>query len=140
MLSLKLTQLLYVLILCPFITFSQNPISCKDLHNGQFYFYSQSSPARLIYSRKQEVQIEKDLTTGDSTFWEVEWLNDCTYSLQYKGGGENEGAYYAMFRKHKGIVVISNITSNYYVYTMYLDKESDIVMSSDTLWIKEKKV
>lgn len=139
--SLKLiSKVIFIFILTPDLGFCQSSPTCKDLKAGQFYYYPQTSTERFLYSRSGELQKEINISTGDTTLWEIEWLNDCTYTLQYMGGGKNEGANYAMYKKHKGVIQISSITNNYFIYNAYRDKISDIVVSSDTLWLKEKIV
>ena len=133
-------RLIFVLIFCPVIGFSQSAVTCKDLKTGRFYYYPQTASDRLVYSREGELQKEINLTTGDTSLWEIEWLNDCTYTLQYMGGNKSEGAYYALYKKHKAIIQIISVTNEYFIYKGYRDKISDIVTSTDTLWLKEKKV
>lgn len=64
-----------------------NEQSCKSFHEGT-YAYSDDSPFydnlkdfQIIRTKNQ--QIEFNSKTGDSTIWNVKWIDDCTCQLQF---------------------------------------------------------
>ncbi|MGB8194032.1 MAG: DUF2846 domain-containing protein [Chitinophagaceae bacterium] len=140
-LSLKVALLLsFSLFICPLAGLAQSkPLTCADVRNGTFNYYS-ANDFSSIYIRNGETQREITKKRKETIFWEVTWINDCTYSLKYISGGEQRvKADQDIFRKHKIICEILSVTEDYYVVRTALDKVSNKTVLQDTLWIKERK-
>lgn len=138
--SFKLLVILTGVIIQPYTSYSQS-LNCKDLKNGIFYSYPKNTDSKFLYERTGDYQKETDFKTGDTTLWKVKWKNDCTYTLEYVSGNnkENEEAFELLKRKkHKVIFEIKNITGDYYTYSTYLDKTSNLPLGLDTIWLHEK--
>src|SRR6185437_7529562 len=79
--------ILYLLI---FTTpaFSQT-LTCSDIKNGVFISFSKRDGSRSVYTRTGEVQKELNTSTKETILWDVEWIDDCSYSLKYNSGLED---------------------------------------------------
>lgn len=114
-------------------------VTCADIKTGAFHLYPKNSADHFIDVREGEYVRETKMNTGDTSLYKINWLSDCTYSLQYISGSEkmpDETAKF--FKKHKLVYEMFAVTNNYYVYKGYIDKVSNLPISTDTVWFKEK--
>ena len=138
-------KLISVSIFCFFIfslqSFSQpKKLTCSDVKNGVFIFYSPIDGSMSTYTRNGEVQKEVNPQTHQTVLWDVEWINDCSYSLKYNSGYEDKPKKEIdILNKHKVIVEILSVTENYYVYKSSIDKSTNPTLLTDTLWIKQRR-
>src|SRR5258708_10194378 len=101
-------------------SFCQN--KCDDFQNGIFYDYSENSSSESIYYRTSTTQKEVVTQTGDSTIWQIGWLQNCQYTLKLiKGNSYTEGQI-KYLKAHIIFVKIVDVTDNYYTYESHLDK------------------
>lgn len=85
------------------------------------------------------MQREFNTATHETITWDVEWVSDCAYSLHYNSGMEYQPKKaQEMLKKHKIICQVLNVTTDYYIYQSMLDKVSNPVLSTDTIWIKQR--
>lgn len=133
------TSAMLAFVTLPLLSFSQADTShCKDIRNGTFFMYPQYSQSRVIVTRTGDLQQEINTTDSVTSVWKVNWVSDCSYTLQYiSGTNKDEAAQQAIFKKHKMLVNIYKVTSNYYVYKSYRDSISDIEQDQDTIWLKD---
>ncbi len=121
-------------------SFSQvKAVTCADLKTGVFHIYPKNSADHFVDIREGEFVRETKINTGDTSLYQIKWLNDCTYSLQYISGTEkmtDETAKF--FKKHKLVYEIPAVTNDYYVYKGYVDKASNLPILTDTAWFNEK--
>lgn len=131
---------LLLFFILPLITFCQNKaLTCSDIKTGIFHIYPKNSPDHYIDIREGEFVRETKMNTGDTSLYKINWINDCTYSLQYLSGTEKMTDEIAKFyKKHKLVYEIPSVTNEYYVYKGYIDKTSNIPISTDTIWFNEK--
>jgi hypothetical protein len=128
-----------LLMLTALSAFSQNAPSCAELKSGIFYFYQKNSADRYIIYRADAVQKEVNVQTGDSTFWELQWIDDCSYSLKIKSTSVKlSPEAKKMAAEHKLVYTIKKITAEYYTYQSTIDKPSNLKLSEDTMWLSEK--
>jgi hypothetical protein len=129
---------LFTLLSAPLCSRAQ-PISCSDLKNGVFIFFSPRDGSRSTYTRNGEMQKEFNPTTHDGSVWDVAWVSDCAYLLTYNSGMEDKPkATQELLKKHKFLCQISSVTDDYYIVQTSLDKASNPVLETDTLWIKQR--
>ena len=116
-----------------------NVITCKDIKNGKFRFYSKRSGDQYLVIRHDSLQKELNLTTGDTSYWKVSWLNDCTFSAHYISGGPAKSDEEKDFlHNHKTVVQILKITPEYYIVQGSLDSLHSAMSIRDTIWIQGK--
>lgn len=86
-------------------------LHCSDVRNGTFYYFGKKSDGQETFIRKGAVQREVIPKEKETIFWDVEWLNDCTYSLKYESGAENHPAAEQKFlNKHLIVTEILQVT------------------------------
>lgn len=124
-----------------YVALCQNKsITCKDLKSGIFHSYPKNTADHYISIREEEYQYETNIKTGDTTLWQIKWLNDCSYTLKYvSGSSKNVNEETIKFlKKHKLAYEIVNITAEYYTFKGYVDKASNLPLLTDTMWLSEK--
>lgn len=134
--------LLFLFIYKPFIGGGQDNafLSCSDVRNGTFNFYAQIEGECETFIRKGDIQREILPKRRETIFWEVNWLNECTYTLKYQSGGENRSAAeQKMLKKHLIIVEILHVTEDYMTFRSAFDKVTNQTVLNDTLWIKQRQ-
>lgn len=114
---------------------------CKGLKEGIFYNYPKLSESRILIERFGKYQKETDQKTGDSTLWEIKWKSDCVYTLNFISSNQKlaeEEA--ALLKKKKATILykIEDITDNYYTFTVFMNKISNLPLATDTVWLNEK--
>jgi hypothetical protein len=129
---------LLLLLSAPLFSSAQTP-TCGDLKNGVFIFFSPRDGSRSTYTRNGEMQKEFNPTTHEGSVWDVAWVSDCAYLLTYNSGMEDKPkATQELLKKHKFLCQISSVTEDYYIVQTSLDKPSNPVLETDTLWIKQR--
>lgn len=115
-------------------------LNCSDVRNGTFYYFGPKSDGQEIFIRKGSLQREFIPKEKETVLWEVQWLNDCTYSLKYESGAENHPAAEQKFlNKHLLITEILQVTENYMTFRTAFDKVTNPTVLNDTLWIKQRQ-
>ena len=137
---LKMKRIIIMSFFLPlFAQCQQMQPECSDIKNGYFYFYPKNSTDHYIDTRNGNIAIEINSKTGDSTVWDVQWKNDCIYSLKYKYGNEKMTAEQTdILEQHKLVYEILTITDEYYTFRGYLDKTSGNPIQTDTMWLHQK--
>jgi len=136
------TLLLLLLTFRSLFSFSQqnNTLSCADVRNGTFYYINTKDDDKQTYIRKGSLQRETSPKRKETILWEVNWLNDCTYSLKYESGGENRTeAEQKFLNKHIVVTEILHVTEDYMTFRSSFDKVSNPTVLSDTLWIRQRQ-
>lgn len=142
---LRLTP--YILVFAAFLPAaaqcqdSEPPIpTCKDLRTGTYYSYPKNSSDGYSCIRKGRNEIEKNLSTGDSTIWEVTWTDKCSYTMRYVRGSEQlQGKMEKFLENHQLVFRVGTITDEYYIYSEYVDEISKKPYAIDTIWFREKE-
>jgi hypothetical protein len=119
--------------------FSQ-PLTCTNLKNGVFIFFSKTDGSISTYTRNGATQKEFNAGTRQTVMWEVEWVDDCSYYLKYNSGFEDEPKQKLdLLKKHKMLFHITSVTDDYYTFETFLDNTSKPINLKDTLWIKQHR-
>jgi hypothetical protein len=129
--------ILLLFIYDPFVTKGQdNPVlTCSDIRNGTFNFFNQREAESEIFIRKGAVQKEISPKRKETIYWEVNWLNDCTYTLKYQSGGENRtAAELKILNKHLIVVEVLHVTEDYMTFRTAFDK-----VTNPTICNKKRK-
>jgi hypothetical protein len=131
-------SLFCLLLFIPLLSPAQT-LSCSDLKNGVFVFFSGADGSSRTYTRNGEMQKEFNPVTRETTTWDVEWVSDCIYSLKYSSGMEDKPKEtQELLKKHKFLFQILSVTDDYYIFQSSLDKATNPVILTDTLWIKQR--
>jgi hypothetical protein len=139
--SLIPTLFLLFFLVSALISFSQTQsLDCAAVKNGVFVYFSYKDGSKSTYTRNGETQKEVNPVTKESALWDIQWINDCTYSMQYNEGLEERSkAELDILRKHKVVIQILDVNEDYYVFKSSLDKASNLTIMYDTLWIKQRR-
>ena len=136
------------LILLPFQIYCQNqpqpqnqqqpqPPTCTDLRETTVYTRSQDKhqPYKIIITGPTLKQI--NLATGDSSNWQIQWVEQCGFSMKFLSGNDTLTPGQQHFAKHHVIAIkIDNATPDYYLYTVYRDRIGHQLFTRDTLWVR----
>lgn len=135
---LKSGILLNCLFLFSFTVFAQSKENCKKIKTGTFYFYPAESKQQYMIVRDRFLQKEINLKTNDTSFWKVNWQNDCTFSLKFikitLPLSEFENSF---FHSHNTVIKILAIYQDFYVFKQGLDSLNSKSVT-DTLWFKPR--
>jgi hypothetical protein len=130
--------MLHILILAA--SASAQTLTCSDIKNGVFIFFSKTDGSKSIYTRTADVQKEFIGSTRQTIFWDIEWIDDCSYYLKYNSGLEEQPKQeLEKLKKHKILVQILSVSQDYYIYQSFFDKASNPAIAKDTLWIKQRR-
>ena len=146
------------LILLPFQSYCQNqpqtqtepqtqpqnqqqpqPPTCTDLRETTVYTRSQDKhqPYKIIINGPTLKQI--NLATGDSSNWQIQWVEQCGFTMKFLSGNDTLTPGQQHFAKHHLIAIkIDNTTPDYYLYTVYRDRIGHQLFTHDTLWVHEQ--
>jgi len=136
---LKVGILLEFLFLFSFFGHAQlKKPNCKKVKTGTFYFYPAESKRQYVIVRDSSVQKEIDLKTNETTFFQVNWQNDCTFSTSFikttRILSERENF---LLHFHNITIKILATNQDFYICKLAIDSlGSDPVI--DTLWFKSK--
>lgn len=112
---------------------------CKSVKNGRFHFYQNSGQHHSIVIRKDSLQIEVNLSTGDSTFWRILWFSDCQFTCSYISGSKIKSQEEQDFYKRSTLTFnILKTTKKYYTYDALFTSGNDSRRFSDTMWLVAK--
>lgn len=79
------------------------------------------------------------MNTGDTSYWKIKWLSDCTFSAKYLAGGpEKTDEEKDFLARHQTVVQILKISPTYYIVEGSLDSVDSDMSIVDTIWIKGK--
>lgn len=129
-----------ICFLAPPFQASSQSLTCGDIKNGVFIYFSRTDGSIETYTRNGSVQKEVVPARHQTILWDVEWLNDCSYILTYNSGLEDQPELVSkVWKKHKMFVQLLTITNDYCVFQSSLDKASNPILLKDTLWIKDRR-
>ena len=136
---LKSGILLNCLFLFSFMVFAQvKKLNCKKVKIGTFYFYLAESKQQYIIVRDSFFQKELNLKTNETSFFQVNWQNDCTFSMRLikttRALSEFESS---LFRSHTTTIKILAINQDFYIYKLVINSLNSKPVI-DTLWFKPK--
>ena len=126
----------------PVLSFCQDApsLTCADVRNGTFYFFNKKTDGLETYVRKGAMQREIIAKQKETVLWDVEWLNDCVYTLKYESGAENHPeAEQKFLSKHVVITEILQVHEDYLTFRSAIDKLTSPTVLNDTLWIKQRQ-
>jgi len=136
---LKSSILINCLFLFSFTVFAQvKKLNCKRVKIGTFYFYPAESKQQYIIVRDSFFQKEINLKTNETSFFQVNWQNDCTFSMRLikttRALSEFESS---LFRSHTTTIKILAINQKFYTYKLVINSLNSKPVI-DTLWFKPK--
>jgi hypothetical protein len=128
--------LLYIILLAS-CGFSQKKLDCQKLRNGNFLYRSKIGNEYRSYSikRKDSLQIEINLKTGDTSIYSVRWTGNCSYNIFFLRS--TNPIKDSIRQADKNIATRTEIlsaTDDYYIFSGKSDNHYFTLV--DTLWIE----
>lgn len=134
-----LSFLVYVLCFSLSARAQDKPASCSALHNVSFYSYPPNSNGRVFSRMDGQWQHETDLLTGDTSLWQIKWTSDCSYTAKLVAGGRKlSRESQELLREHVIAFQVTAVTDSFFVFNGFLDKTSNLPLTTDTAWFHEK--
>jgi hypothetical protein len=133
-------KLIHLLLLSfPLIAIGQKAPDCSKIRTGTFYFYPTGSDQSYIINRNDSVQEEIDVKAADTSFYRVEWKNDCEFGLVFIRDSEVLPAEKKDFMAtHTVYCEVLKVTKKYYVFKGRLDPDPGVDIPADTLWVRPR--
>lgn len=133
----KQTGILFSLLIMTLFIFScQKDISkdCKQIRNGHFMWKYKKMVVSV--TRKDSIQIERQIGTKNYNKLSVHWIDDCHYELKILASNFKAPDSIKKIRKNDVLIVeILEVVNDYYIYEC-TSKISNLSII-DTMWIKK---
>lgn len=71
---------------------SKTTSDCKEFRTGKFKLLTEVG--EYLIERNDSIQIETDLLTGETSKYQVSWVNDCQFELRIIEGSKNVMTFY----------------------------------------------
>jgi hypothetical protein len=114
---------------------------CSLMRDGIFYSYPKNTVEQWKSERSGNMQTEINLINQDTSIWEITWLNDCQYNMKFKSGGKQfNKETLALLKQHVFAFKIEKSSTDYYIFSQYLDKVSKTPFLTDTMWKSAKNI
>jgi hypothetical protein len=126
-----------------YVAFSCKPkqLNCKNLRTGEFYFYSKTSGKNYKILRDSSIQQEIILHTNDTSFWSVQWIEDCKFIARWVSETENILEDLKKFYlAHITCIEILETNNDYYINRASLDSFNSPINKIDTIWLRVKNM
>ncbi len=96
----------------------------------------------MVIIRKDSLQSEINMRTGDTSYWRINWITDCQFSSHYLSGIKFASKGDEYFYKTSTLVTITigTITKDYFLYDALFENEYSRKKYSDTCWLHERKI
>ncbi len=133
--------LVAILICFYFISCLNSSERCSKLKEGTFYYYSPGHENDMVIIRKDSLQSEINIRTGDTSNWRIKWITDCQFSSHYLSGikfATKSDEYF--YRTSTITFTIGTITKDYFLYDALFENEYSRKKYSDTCWLHERKI
>jgi len=118
------------------------PKTCADLRSGDYYYYPRNTLQQYHVIMSGDIQKvvsmirRKSPPYYDSSVYKIEWKDDCDYLLKYVEGSGLPDDDLKFVTKHKLAYHIDSVTSDYYVFSSYVDHPSSgRLLAKDTIWM-----
>jgi hypothetical protein len=133
----KQTGILFSLLIMTLFIFScQKDISkdCKQIRDGHFMWKYKKMAVSV--TRKDSIQIERQIGTKNYNKLSVHWIDDCHYELKILTSNFKAPDSIKKIRKNDVLIVeILEVVNDYYIYEC-TSKISNLSII-DTMWIKK---
>jgi len=112
---------------------------CSIIKKGTFYFYPPDSSEPFQIIRKDSVQEEINMKTKDTSFWKINWSDDCFASLHLiRTTKKMEDDEKAFLFGHTTVMHVLSISNKYYIFKGGLDYLNSPFTIVDTVWFNKR--
>lgn len=136
---LKLLKYLPVLMMAVLMTgFINNVPDCTQLRKGIFHSYTKQG-IHIIVKRLDGIQQDINTKTKDTTYWKIDWLNNCRFAATYlSGSGPKTEEEKKLYQSTILFYEVKEIADNYYIGTTTVKATNGSSTFTDTTWLVEK--
>lgn len=94
----------------PSVAFTQS-VGCTDIKSGVFVYFLKTDGSKVVCTRTAEEQREFNTLTHETAVWDIKWISDCTYVLDYSSGLEDASKQVRqLVKRHKFVNTITGVT------------------------------
>ena len=113
--------------------------TCSSLRNGISYTYWPETSDQFITIIEGNKLTEIVGNLNDTVIYRIDWIDSCTFSMQYSSGGNKLPKKILDFNKaHIFYNKIDEITDEYVISRMFQDKPKGRMLKRDTSWFSPK--
>lgn len=111
---------------------------CSHLKNGVFVFHPRGDKDGYIISREGGFQKEVVEGNTDTSFFKIDWKDDCSYKLSYLRGGDHPEELKEMMLKETVITNILGVSKDYYLINVNVNGSLlEETVIPDTIWLRK---
>ncbi len=136
----RIVILLSVCMCCVFfLSFSNFGSECQLVKDGTFHFYPNSKKTHHIIVRKDTLQTEIDLSTGDTSCWRIKWVSQCVFTCNFISITKSISKEELEFCNNSTLkFTVSRVSKEYYTYDALFTYNNISKTFSDTMWFHSK--
>jgi hypothetical protein len=94
----------------PLAAFTQS-VGCTDIKSGVFVYFLKTDGSKIVCTRTADEQREFNASAHQTAVWNIKWISDCTYVLDYSSGLEDASKQVRqLVKRHKFVNTITGVT------------------------------
>ncbi|MBL0883820.1 MAG: hypothetical protein IBJ16_10830 [Chitinophagaceae bacterium] len=106
---------------------------------GRFHSYSKKGD-HIQITRIDGIQQDVNMNTLDTTYWKINWLDNCRFTAVYlSGAGPKNNAEKLLYQTSILYFDIKEIADDYYIGTTTIKAAEGNSIFTDTTWLVEQK-
>ncbi|RYZ24948.1 MAG: hypothetical protein EOO10_19520 [Chitinophagaceae bacterium] len=136
----KLLPFVFALIVVAFVFAACNSsrYAGRNLKSGTFHFYTPEQVHFLIL-KKDTLNAEVNIQTGDTSYWHVQWLDDSTYNSTFiRKTNPDTGMRQQFNLEAKTQIHIKAVRPAYYLFESLSTYKDKTYTYADTVWFQPK--
>jgi len=136
---LKYPKFLLIILMSAILTgFAVIAPDCTQLKKGKFHSYNKQG-IHIIINRIDGIQQDINTQTKDTTYWKIDWLDNCRFAASFlTGSGPKTPEEKNFYQSTVLFYEVIEIADNYYIGTTTVKAPNGTSSSTDTTWLVEK--
>lgn len=116
------------------------PPDCKSIQTGTFYFYPPDQKDGFKLIRNESMQVEVELKTKDTSFWKIQWVNDCVCTSTFISTTKKKvpKEFLSYVKSHIMYMEVVEVNEKNYKMRIYTDSLSNKEYYEDVVWRNPK--
>jgi hypothetical protein len=111
---------------------------CTQLKKGKFHSYTKQG-THIIINRIDGIQQDINTKTNDTTYWKIDWLDNCRFAATYlTGSGPKTEEEKKFYQSTILFYEVKEIADNYYIGATTVKAPNGNSSSTDTTWLVER--
>lgn len=118
----------------------KRPPDCKAIQNGTFYFYPEDQKKGYKLIREDTLQMEIELKTRDTSFWKIQWIDDCTCSSKFISMTKKkvDKNFLEYLNNHIAFMEVLEVEDKFYKMRIYSDSLTNDEYLEAMVWRQPK--